>query len=142
MRLLRTGDPRWFLSLGLVVGVGLLNKYLIALLAAGLLVAVAIVGPRVVLRSPWLVDGVLLALLVAAPNLWWQVRNGWPQLEVASGLAAEDGGENRAPFVSLQLVYLSPLFVPICAAGIVRLWRSPDLRWARSVVVAYVGLAG
>lgn len=141
LRLLRSGDQRWFAPLGLALGVGLLNKYLIALLAVSLLVAVAIVGPRAVLRSWWLAAGVLLALLIAAPNLWWQASNGWPQLEVARGLA-EDGAQNRALFVPLQLVYLSPLFVPIWVAGIVQLWRSPDLRWARSVVVAYVGMAG
>ncbi|MBA3252233.1 MAG: glycosyltransferase family 39 protein, partial [Geodermatophilaceae bacterium] len=142
LRLLRTGDPRWFVPLGLVLGVGLLNKYLIGLLAFGLLVAVAIVGPRVVLRSWWFAGGALLALAVAAPNLWWQIAQGWPQWEVAAGLAAEDGAENRALFVPLQLVYLSPLFVPLWVAGAVRIWRTAELRWARSVVVAYVLLAG
>lgn len=141
LRLLRTGDPRWLVPLGAVLGVGLLNKDLIALLAVALLAAVAAVGPRAVLRSRWLAVGIVLALALVAPNLWWQAGHGWPQLAVAQGLAAEDGGENRALFVPLQLVLISPLFVPVWVVGIVRLWRAPELRWARGFVVAYVAMA-
>lgn len=82
-------------------------------------------------------------MLLAAPTLLWQAAQGWPQLEVAAGLATEQGGENRALFVPLQLVLLSPLFVPLWVAGALRVWRDPLVRFARPVVPAYllVGLA-
>lgn len=137
LRLLRSGDPRWFLPIGVVIGIGVLNKYLILLLAGGLLVSLLLVGPRTVLRSPWLVVGALVAAAIAAPNIAWQAANGWPQLHVAAGIAADQGAENRALFVPLQVVYLSPLFIPVWVAGIVRLLRDPESRWARSMVVTY-----
>ena len=40
-------------------------------------------------------------------------------------------------FVPMQLLYLSPVLVPVWVAGLVRLWRAPELRWARSIAVAY-----
>jgi hypothetical protein len=137
LRLLRTGDGRWWLPLGAVIGLATLNKYLIGMLAVALLAGVLAVGPREALRGRWLVAGVLIAAVIAAPNLWWQAAHGWPQLTVAGGISSDDGAENRALFVPMQIVYLSPLLVPVWIAGIRHLWRDPALRWARSIVVAY-----
>jgi hypothetical protein len=69
-------------------------------------------------------------------------------LAVAAGIAA-DAGSNRLLFVPEQLVYLSPVLVPVWVAGLVRLWRDPALRWARAFGLAYpvvaaavIGLGG
>ncbi|KPI27199.1 hypothetical protein OK074_6934 [Actinobacteria bacterium OK074] len=137
LRLLRTGDGRWWLAIGAVLGVGLLNKYLIAALIVALVATIAAAGPRTVLRGPWPYAGAVLALALAGPNLWWQARHGWPQLTVAQGIGEDDGTENRIAFVPEQLLFLSPLFVPVCYAGWRRLTRGPELRWARPVALAY-----
>jgi len=137
LRLLRTGDGRWWLALGAAIGLATLNKYLVGLLAVALLLAVLAAGPREVLRSRWLAAGVVIAVVLAAPNLWWQAAHGWPQLTVAGGISADDGVENRTLFVPMQIAYLSPLLVPVWIAGIRRLWRDPGLRWARSTALAY-----
>ncbi|MGH3906055.1 MAG: glycosyltransferase family 39 protein [Pseudonocardiaceae bacterium] len=137
LRVLRTGDGRWWLVIGAAVGVGLLNKWLVLLLVAAVGASVLAVGPRRVLRSGWLAAGVGVALLLAAPTLVWQADHGWPQLTVATGISAEEGTENRVLFVPQQLVYLSPLLVPVWVAGLVRLWRDPQLRWARGFALVY-----
>lgn len=138
LRLFRTRDDRLWLPIGLVVGVALLNKYLVVLLLIGLLAGLLAHGPRSVLRSPRLAIGVLLAAAVVAPNLWWQATHDWPQLTVAGGISEDDGLENRLMFVPLQLLQLSPLLVPFAITGAISVWRTA---WARPLVTAYVVIA-
>ncbi|MCX5064986.1 glycosyltransferase family 39 protein [Micromonospora lupini] len=149
VRLLRTGDSRWALALGLVLGVGMLNKLLPALLAVGLLAGVLIAGPRRLLRDRGVLAAAGIAVLLAAPNLIWQAAHGFPQLGVAASIADGDGSySGRIDAFTLQFLIISPYAVPIWIAGLVALLRRPAWRayravgWAWVVVVGIVLVAG
>ena len=139
-RLLRGGTPRWWLALGLIVGVALLNKALVAVLPLALLAGVLITGPRQVLRTRWFPIGVLVALLVVAPSLWWQATNGWPQLTLSAAIAAGESGtsEPRWLFLPYQFVLVSPVLAPVWICGLIQLFRSPALAALRAFGWAYV----
>ncbi|MEV1333804.1 glycosyltransferase family 39 protein [Micromonospora costi] len=142
-RLLRTGDSRWALGIGLAVGLGMLNKLLPALLAVGLLAGVAIAGPRRLLRDRWLYAAAGLALLLAAPTLIWQAAHGFPQLSVAASIADGDSSySGRLDALTLQFVIISPYAVPIWIAGLVALLRRPAWRAYRAVGLAWLVVFG
>ncbi|MEV0839077.1 glycosyltransferase family 39 protein [Actinocatenispora sera] len=130
-------DPRWWLAAGAVAGVGLLNKQLIVLLAIGLAVGLAALGPRRTLRDRYLWLGVAVAAVFGAPSIVYQIAHGFPQLAMASALSADDGTENRIEFVPFQLVLLGPLLAPIWFAGLGALARRPAWRPVRCLVIAY-----
>ncbi|MFD9889882.1 ArnT family glycosyltransferase [Amycolatopsis sp. NPDC059027] len=137
LRLLRTGDGRWWLAIGAAVGVAFANKWLVLLLLAALGISLLITGPRAVLVSGWMIGGVVIAVVLMAPVLFWQAGHEFPMLTVAGGISTDDGTKNRLLFVPMQLVYLSPVLVPVWLTGLVRLWRDPPLRWARAYALSY-----
>lgn len=131
-------QPRWWLAVGAAVGIGFYNKYLVVLLLVGIAVALLVVGPRRPLRSAWLWAGVGLALLIAAPNLIYQISAGWPQVEMASGISEQKGPEQRMLLLPHQALFLSPFALPVLIAGFVALLRKPDLRPVRAFAVSYL----
>jgi len=137
----RTPTREWLL-VGLVAGIGLEVKTLVAALLAACLVGLVLVGPRDVLRSWRVLGAAAIALVLWAPNLVWQATNDWPQLELSRAIAAGGSATSSSPaeFVLLQLVQVSPVLVLVWGPGLWRLWRDPDVRRARFVVVAYVVL--
>jgi 4-amino-4-deoxy-L-arabinose transferase-like glycosyltransferase len=84
-RLLRTGDVRLWVAIGGLLGLGLETKLTIVGLGVGLAAALIVTPLRrqLLTRWPWL--GLLLALLLWAPNLVWQQLNNWPTLEFLRG---------------------------------------------------------
>lgn len=133
-RLLRTGDPRWWVAYGALAGVALWNKHLPVLLTVAVLVALGTARRWELLAPRWLAVGGALTLVLAAPTLWWQAVNGWPQLQMAGALSQRIGAESRATLLPLQLVLLGPLLIPAAIAGIRWLGREgrafAPLGWA------------
>jgi 4-amino-4-deoxy-L-arabinose transferase-like glycosyltransferase len=138
-------DGRWWIVVGVVTGLSLYNKQLTPLLLLGVAAGLLIAGPRRVLFSPWLWTGVVIAVIVGLPNLLYQLTHGFPQLDMASALSEDKGGDNRVLFFPLQILLLGVTLLPIMVAGVVSLARDRRLRcivWAYVVVAAFVFASG
>ncbi len=143
LRAVRTGDGRLWLATGVVLGIGLLNKPLPAFLALGLLAGVAIAGPRRLLRDPYVWAGAALALALWSPWIVWQAEHGWPQIDVSRSIAAGNSTSSQPwwAIVPFQFLLVSPLLAPVWVAGLVNLFRDPDLRDVRFLAWTWVVLA-
>ncbi|MET0694410.1 MAG: glycosyltransferase family 39 protein [Propionibacteriaceae bacterium] len=140
IRALLRDQPRCWLVAGIVVGLSLYNKWLIATLLISLVAGLLIAGPRRVLatRWPWLAAG--LALVIGSPNLVYQWAHDWPQLRIGAGLSAENAAEVRIQMWPFLALLLGPPLVAIWIAGIVALIRRPSWRPARFLVPAFAVL--
>jgi hypothetical protein len=102
---------------GVVVGLGVEAKPQVGAVAAVMVAALLVLGPRAPPRGRWALGGAVCAVALAAPYLIWQQRHGWPQATVAGNIAgSQEGG--RAGFFPFQLVMVSPLPVGVWVAGL------------------------
>lgn len=140
LRWIRVRDDRLLLGLGVVVGVTAQTRFQVLALAIVVVAAVALVGPRTLLRRPLFWAGAAVAVLIAAPTLAWQAGNGWPQLGMAAVVAAENPVIYGHPLLivpaGLATVGLMGLGLAVC--GLVALARDDRWRDQRFVGVAFV----
>jgi 4-amino-4-deoxy-L-arabinose transferase-like glycosyltransferase len=145
IRALRREQPRWWLVAGVVAGLATYNKLLIAVLLAGIAAGLLLVGPREPLRSVRLWAGAGLALLVALPNVAYQVVNRWPQLDMGRALAADNASGVRTGMWPLLVLLFGPPLAVIWVVGLAALWRDVRVRCfvvAFAVVVLFTFVSG
>ena len=140
--IVRRGEPRLWLVVGVVVGVGLENKWSIVFLVGGLLIGLLATPEQRVLRTPWFAAGVAVALVMWIPNLLWQADHGWPQIDMVRVIQADslDLGSTIA-WVPLQILITGLLPAIVWIAGLLRILGNPEGRPYRFVGIAYVALA-
>ena len=121
IRLLKTENPRWWLAIGAVVGLGLLTKYSIIFFIAGILGGVVLSRARRYLVSGWFWAGIALALLIFLPNFLWQVRHGFISYHFLQHIHVRDLAEGRGEwFIQHQFLICTNLFTaPLWLAGLV-----------------------
>jgi hypothetical protein len=121
VRATKRPTPRAWIALGVTLGLGLLDKWSVLWLGAGLFVALVASPPArrtLATRWPW-IAGAVAALLVA-PHVAWEVRHGWPTLEFMHNAL----GDKYVPlsvgaFLAQEALILHPLAVPLAIAAFV-----------------------
>lgn len=143
IRILKDGSSRLWLLMGLLLGLGLLNKISILWLGAGLFAGLILTGEgRKHLRTPWpwLAGGV--AALVFLPHILWQVANGWPTLEFIRNATSDKMVEiTPIRFLLSQIRMMNPLNLPVWLAGLGFLLLSPRALRFRILGFTYLAVA-
>jgi hypothetical protein len=143
IRIVKGGSPKLWLAFGAISGLGIENKHTMLVFGFALIAGLLFTGNQSILRSKWIWIGGLIALALFAPNLLWEARHGWPQIEVVRN-AQLLKNEPIGPLVFLgqQILFLNPLTFPIWLAGLLWCFISPGekrfrfLGWAYVIVLA------
>lgn len=137
--LLAGGDRRFWLLLGLVAGLGLLNKYGIALGLAGIALGTILSPLRRDLRTRWPYLAVAIAALLFLPHVLWQIHHGWPTLEfMENARRFKMSTLSPGAFWGEQLLQGHPLFAPIWAIGLGGLLFTRRLRRFRALSLTFL----
>lgn len=138
LRMRRTGDRRWWLAIGVALGVGLLTKFSIAFIGVGVVLALLLVPERrdVLTRWPWL--ALVVALLLGSPSLVGQLALdfpvGWQMRDLQR---AQLDRLEWLDFVLGQPAQLGPTFL-LALIGAAWLVAGRDRRWAREAGFAAI----
>jgi hypothetical protein len=145
LRMIRTQNPKLWLAFGVIVGLGLENKYSIAIWVLALLAGLLLSSQRRLLFSRWLFAGGAVALLLFLPNLLWNIRHHWPFLELMHNVRAsgKDVALPPAAFLLQQARMMNPFMLPFWVGGFGYLSFSRTARpfrafaWAFAITFAF-----
>ena len=121
-RLLRTGDQRYWLFIGVWLGVGLMNKISLLWFAAGLVISLL---PSY--RRRWLLRwrpyaAVGLTLILFSPYIIWQVTHDWPTLEfMRNAMRYKFVERSLAGLLGGMILEMNPLTLPLWGGGLLML---------------------
>jgi hypothetical protein len=126
VRALASNDARAWLGVGAAVGLGLMTKYSIVFLMAGIGAGIVFTPARRYVRNGWLWGGVALAFAIFLPNLIWQIRHDFVTLDFLRSIHSRDVRLGRTDgFLSGQFWIATNAFtVPLWIAGLVFLFTT------------------
>lgn len=130
--ILRGSSPRvWWTVFGISAGLGLLNKPSMTFFLLSLALALLLTPQRRVLFTRYAAWATALLVLIALPNLLWQMHHNWPTLEFLHNGRVQGKNTRLAPlpFVANQIFILGVVGALVWVAGLVRLLRQREQRW-------------
>jgi 4-amino-4-deoxy-L-arabinose transferase-like glycosyltransferase len=138
IRYLNTRREQLFWWIGLVIGLAILNKYSIGFLLLGLLGGLLLSSERKLLtqRGPYWALG--LGLLIALPNLAWQVALDFPVVDHLQGLVRNQLSNNSVRDFLLEQLLFNLTAILIWTFGLVWLLSYRKARPYRVVGYTYL----
>jgi Dolichyl-phosphate-mannose-protein mannosyltransferase len=132
-----TQRNKWLLWMGVVTGIGILNKYNIMFLVIGLTGGLLLSRHRKIFSNRYLYLGVLIALLMISPNIVWQLQHGLPVLHHMKELSETQLVHvSRITFITDQFIFFMGGWFIVVAALIGLLLHKP-FRPYRVVLLTY-----
>jgi 4-amino-4-deoxy-L-arabinose transferase-like glycosyltransferase len=115
IRMIKTGNERLWIWFGVLAGIGLENKYSMALFGAGIVAGLLLTPQRRLLASRWLWIGGAIAFLIFLPNLLWNVAHHFPFLELQANIRRSGRDTPLGPlkFFGEETLTMNPLTLPI-----------------------------
>lgn len=142
LRAFERGAPGDWLSLGALLGLGLLNKWSVLWLGTGLGVAFVLSPGRRSLAGPWPWLAAALVAALFAPHLAWQAVHGWPSLEFMRNASSQKMlALDPLAFAGDQLLGLGPGASLVWVAGLLAALSPRRVAWRPAAIVWLVTLA-
>jgi 4-amino-4-deoxy-L-arabinose transferase-like glycosyltransferase len=139
--LLRGSSPaRWWTIFGISAGIGLLNKPSMTFFLVAVGFGLLCTPERRILFTRWTALGIALLLLIALPNVLWQIHNHWPTLEfLHNGVVHQKNTVlNPLQYFGAQLLQLHPVTALLWITGLVSLLRAKSILHHRWLAIAYL----
>ncbi len=131
-------EPRAYWWAGLIAGLAFEARYGIVMWTIGLALGLILAGPRGALRSRDAWIGAGIAVLIALPNVIWQVAHGLPFLELVHNDNAGNLTGTPVAFTIDQVISVNLLFAPLWIAGIIGPFASARVSRYRFLAITFV----
>lgn len=139
IRMARTGDGKSWLWMGLILGLGLLNKIGLLVFGPALLVGLVATGHRRHFADRRLYLGGLIAVVFLVPYILWNVANDWATLEfIRNAQAGKISHFSPLEFLGENMLEANPVTLPLWAGGLAWLFVARRARPFRLVGLMFM----
>jgi hypothetical protein len=136
---MKNNDPKYWLILGVVFGLGLLNKISVLWLGAGLAAGLLITDNRKLYKTKEIWITALMALLIFSPYVIWQIANDFPTIEfIRNATVNKYVAVSPLQMFTEQTLTMNPLTFPIWFSGLIFLLISKSMRRFQILPVIYI----
>ena len=139
IRLVKTGDKKYWLQLGLLLGLGLINKISVMWLGLGVFVGVAATNERRWLKTEYPYIAGVIAFALFLPFIIWNATHGLADLEfIRNATGGKYSSLTPKIFLLGQILGENPVTLPLWLSGL--LWLLFSKKDRRFRIIAYVYL--
>jgi hypothetical protein len=128
IRIVATEQRSLWIILGVVLGLGLMNKISVLFLGAGLTAGI-VITQRKWLLTPWPYVAGAIAFILFLPYVFWNWQHDSAHLEfIREASEGKYSGRSVLDFIKELVLYHGPLTVPLWIAGLVALFFYPPFK--------------
>ncbi len=139
VRLIRTEEPRYWIALGVTLGLGLLNKVGVLWVGLGIFAGIVATRQRRWLATPWPWAAGGISALMFLPYVLWNAAHDWAHLEfIESAVTGKYSGLSAWSFLSGQVTSQNPTTLPLWLGGLAWLLFAPGGRRFRLLGIVWV----
>jgi len=147
LRIIQTGRKTFWIALGIVLGLGLMNKTSVLWLCAGIFIGIVFSPLRKELKTkyPYIAAGI--ALLIFSPYITWNLTHDFAHLEFMRNAATlKYGGLTPVSFILDQILILNPVSFFIWLPGIIfyffnkegKQFRAVGFIWLTTFIILFI----
>ena len=138
IRIARTGDGRWWLWMGMILGLGLLNKIGLLVFGLALLIGLVATKHRRHFADRRLYLAGVIAVMLVLPYVVWNAANNWATLEfIENAKVGKIASFSPVGFLSENLLEANPVTVPLWAGGLAWLALARCARRYRVIAITF-----
>lgn len=136
----KRNEPRYWQWFGVVAGIGMQEKYSIAVLGFAIVIGLLLTAQRRFLWTRWFWIGGMAAFLIFLPNLIWNVAHDWPFVQLMRNIKANGRDVALSPwqYFTQQMLLIHPVNALLWITGVVALLVMARFRPYRFLGWAYL----
>src|SRR5215472_17977186 len=142
IRIVKTGNQKLWLWFGLLAGIGLENKYSMAVFSFAIIGGLLLSDQRKALANKWIWIAGLIAFLIFLPNLIWNIQHHWPFLQLMGNIRASGRDIPFTPlgYLRAQILLMTPVTFPVWVLGALYFFFWKEARSFRILGWTFIGV--
>ena len=142
LNIILTEQKPYWIYLGVIIGIGLLNKIDFLWFGAGLFFALLLTENRAFLKTKYPYITCLIAFIIFSPYILWNILNDFPHIEfMSNALKFKYKSLDQINFIKNLIMSMNPITIIIWLPGIFYFFINKDRKKYRPLAIIFLTTA-